>query len=182
MLNISIPGGDYFDEEKQIFIKIHSVEIELEHSLIAISKWESKHHKVFLSKDEKTSEEILDYIRCMTITKNVDPNAYFRLTPSLIKTIVEYIEDPTSACKFKKDENEKTCNEPMTSEFIYYCMAAAQMPIEYENWHINRLMNVLKIFGKKNAPKKKYTKAEQIERYRQMNEINKAKFAAMKDQ
>ena len=84
MLRITIPATEYFNEETNEFISGgDAIEVRLEHSLVSISKWESKWEKAFLGKKEKTDEELLDYIRCMTITSDVPKDANLRLTPAL---------------------------------------------------------------------------------------------------
>ena len=59
---------------------------------MSISKWESKFHKPFLGKDNKTDQELIYYIKCMTITQNVSDEVYNRLTYKNIDDITKYIE------------------------------------------------------------------------------------------
>ena len=103
MLQITIPAIEMFDEQKQEFVSTKEQTLCLEHSLVSLSKWESKWHKAFLSKEPKTNEETIDYIKCMTITQNVDPNIYLCLTRENIEQVNQYIEDPMTATWFSEE-------------------------------------------------------------------------------
>lgn len=160
MLQIVVPGMEFYDEEKNEFIPAQKDQIlQLEHSLVSLSKWESRWHKAFLSKQEKTSEEVLDYIRCMTITRNVDPSVYDRLTSDNINQINSYIEDSMTATYFSEDRSTpKASREVVTSELIYYWMIAQGIPIECEKWHLSRLLTLIRVCSVKNSPPKKMSK------------------------
>lgn len=178
MLNLVIPASEYFDNEREIFINFPETKLQLEHSLIAVSKWESKWKKPFLSKRyEKTKEEFLDYIRCMTINRDVDPNVYQRLEKKTLKKIQDYMDDPHSATTFyDKKEQKGGRTETITAELIYYWMTSAQIPFECEKWHLNNLMNLLRIAGIKNSGKSnKMSKKDTHNYYRALNEARKAK-------
>lgn len=175
MLTITVPYREQFNSETQEFIYTKETKLVLEHSLLSIAKWEAKWHKVFLGKNKKTPEETLDYIRCMTITQNVDPNVYYALTEENLTEIDDYINDPMSALIFK-DEKNKQSKEPITNELIYYWMTTLNIPVEFEKWHVNRLLSLIKLAGIKNQPKKKTSQKELIDRYHEINEANKKKF------
>lgn len=175
MLTITIPKTEQFDSDKQEFIYVKETKLTLEHSLLAIAKWESKWHKVFLGKEKKTQEEIIDYIKCMTITPNVDPNVYYALTEDNIKEIDSYINNPMSAISFPESQNKRS-REAITNELIYYWMISLNIPVEFEKWHINRLLTLIRLTSAKNNPKKKTDQRELIDRYREINERNKKKF------
>lgn len=161
MLTIVIPGREEYNEQTNEFIQTPSTKLTLEHSLVSISKWESKWHKPFLSKENKTSEEIIDYVKCMTITQNIDPNAYRLLTDSNLKEINAYIEDPMTATWFNERKNGGgRSSEQITSELIYYWMTALQIPFECQKWHLNRLLTLIRICNIKNQPQKKQSKRE----------------------
>ena len=181
MLTIVVPSGELFDEENSKFIKIKGATLQLEHSLVSISKWEAKWHKIFLDeKTKKTEEEILDYIKCMTLTQNVDPMVYYIMSPDNIKKINEYINNPMSATTFNEAQLKKMSmgkprqDEKMSSEMIYYWMVAAQIPFECQKWHLNRLLTLIRICGIKSESPKKMSKAEVAERYRQTNAARRA--------
>lgn len=171
MLELEIQGKEFFDEDTMSFIEIKSQTLKLEHSLISISKWESKWCKPFLD-SVKTVRETLDYIRCMTIGGCSDPNIYFCITNEQIKQINEYIKDPMSATTFNDRELKGRSNrngELVTSEVIYYWMVSFRIPTEYEKWHLNRLMNLIKICEIKSRPPKKM---KQNDILRQNAELN----------
>lgn len=160
MLQILIPGIELYDEKKNLFIPAQKDQaLQLEHSLVSLSKWESRWHKAFLTKREKTPEEVLDYIRCMTITKNVDPSVYDRLTSDNILQIDNYIGDSMTATYFSEDHTKpKASREVVTSELIYYWMIAQGIPIECERWHLSRLLTLIRVCSIKNSPPKKMSR------------------------
>ena len=153
MLLLTIPPIEMFNEKTSEFVYSKETKISLEHSLVSLSKWESRWNKPFLSKDNKTLEETIDYIRCMTITQNVDPEVYFRLTDENINTINKYIESPMTATTFS--DNGHSSREIITSELIYYWMISLNIPMECQKWHLNRLLTLIRVCNIKNAPAKK---------------------------
>ena len=122
MLKITVKGRDFYDEETEEFVSSKDTVLHLEHSLISLAKWESKWHKPFLSTDNKTEEEMLDYIRCMTITQNVDDKVYLGLSAENIYEIKTYMEDTMTAKWFNDRHNPKTRQKSVTAELIYYWM------------------------------------------------------------
>lgn len=169
MLQIIVPKTELWDEEKEEFIYVKEHKLQLEHSLVSISKWESKWCKSYFSKKEKTKEEILDYIRCMTITQNVDPYVYYCLTKDNEEQIKKYIESPMTGLRFPKDGKTAPSREVVTSEVIYYWMIALGIPFECQKWHINRLMSLIKVCNIKNKPSKKLSGREVAERHAAIN-------------
>lgn len=169
MLQITVPALEGWDESKQEFVDYKAQTLQLEHSLIAISKWESKWHKPFLVKEQKTKEETLDYIKCMTITQNVDPEVYNRLTQDNIDEINSYIDNPMTATTFSDEQNGKPSREIITSELIDYWMIANNIPVEFRKWHLNRLITLIKICSIKNAPPKKQSKQDILRRNAALN-------------
>lgn len=156
MLELTIESGEVFDENSNEFISVPGKTIRLEHSLVSISKWESKWKKPFLTKDSKTDEETLDYIRAMTITQNVDPIIYRFLTNEHMRMVSEYVEDSMTATWFVENNQPSPPNkETITSELIYYWMIANQIPMECQKWHINRLLTLIRVCSIKNQPSKK---------------------------
>jgi hypothetical protein len=176
MLRITVPAGELWDEQEERFISTKEQTLQLEHSLVSLSKWESRWHKPFLSKVEKTNEEMLDYIKCMTITQNVDPNVYKRLTPENFREINEYIDNPMTATTFSEDKSAKKSREIITSELIYYWMVALNIPPEYQKWHLNRLITLVRVCNVKNEPPKKGNKKDIMRRYAEMNAANRKRF------
>lgn len=158
MLQVTIPAAEYFDERTDEFIETKAYTLQLEHSLISISKWEAKWCKPFLGKENKTEEETLDYIRCMTITQNVDPMAYNALPNSEIQRIKDYINAPMTATWFNDRDKRPPSRRVITSELVYYWMIAQNIPIECEKWHFNRLMTLIRVCSEKSQPPKKMSK------------------------
>ena len=169
MLTITIPATEEFDEIKGEFITTREQTLQLEHSLISISKWESKWCKPFLAKQDKTREEVIDYVKCMTLNKNVNDDVYRCLTQDNITAINEYIGAPMTATYFSNQDKGKRNNEQITSELIYYWMIALQIPFECQKWHINRLLTLIRVCNVKNTPPKKMSKREIISRNAALN-------------
>lgn len=158
MLQITVPGTELFDESTETFIQTKDTQLKLEHSLLSISKWESKWCKPFLEtnkENRRTSKEMRDYIECMTLNSNVSKNVYNALTQENLKTIIRYINHPMTASTVNDMQKRNPFSrEIVTSELIYYWMIAYQIPFECEKWHINRLIMLIKICNAKNNPKK----------------------------
>ena len=175
MLQITVPETELFDEKTETFIHIKSTQLKLEHSLLSISKWESKWCKPFLSKDandHRTNKEMLDYIKCMTLN-TVPKEVYSALTQENLQTITNYINHPMTASTVTiPEKNVPFRKEIVTSELIYYWMIACQIPFECEKWHINRLIMLIKICNAKNNPKK-MTKEEVLAQNRALNKARR---------
>lgn len=155
MLRIHIPDQEDWDERNETFVSIKGQTLQLEHSLVSISKWESKWHKAFLSKRPKTREESLDYIRCMTITQNVDPIIYKHIPGKIMAEIDRYISEPMTAVYFHDQSKDTPNRDTITAEVIYYWMISNKIPFECQKWHLNRLLALIRVCSIKNAPKKK---------------------------
>lgn len=173
MLEIVIPEQHYefYDEESERFFEVNVKEtkLQLEHSLISLKKWEQKWHKPFLSKSDQLSyEELLDYIRCMSLSHGIDPEVYRWIPKELIEKIVAYIKDPMTATWFKENDMvgaQKTTKEIITAEIIYYWMITLNIPVEFQKWHLNQLLTLIKVVNIKNQkPKKKDPKTVAKER------------------
>lgn len=177
MLRIKVPAHEVYDESKNEFVEIKEQTLIMEHSLISISKWEAKWHKPYLSNSEKTSAEVFDYLRCMTIQpSNVDPNVYRCLTSENVEEISNYIKDPMTATTISHF-GRTTSREVLTSEVIYYYMIAQNIPVEFEKWHINRLITLIEVCAIKNNPKqKKMSRSEIAKQNRAINKARRAKY------
>lgn len=176
MLPIHIPRGEFWDERSERFVYTKETTLKLEHSLISISKWEAKWGLPFFD-TEKTEEQSLDYIRCMTLNTDVDPLVYYKLTPKDGDRINEYISSPMTATTISdlSTKQSKRNSERITSELIYYWMFSFNIPIETEKWHINRLIMLIRVFSEKNKPQKKMTQKEVMEQNKALNAARKAK-------
>ena len=169
MLEITIPAIELWDEEKQEFINKKEQTLQLEHSLVSLSKWESKWCKSFLYTKNKTFEETLDYIKCMTITQNVSDDVYTRLTNQNIEDINNYIAAPMTATVFYDNKNQGGKNETVTAELIYYWMISLNIPFECQKWHLNKLITLIRVCNVKNTPPKKMSKRELMSRNASLN-------------
>ena len=181
MLRIEVqlsPEG--WDEEKEEFVESKTQVLQLEHSLVSLSKWEAKWCKPFLSKDERTYEETIDYIRCMTITQNVNPDVYKHLSNKNIEDVNKYIQASMTATWFVEDRKlngrRGGSSEQITSELIYYWMISENIPVEFERWHINRLMTLIKVCNIKNTPPKKMGRRELMNRNAALNASRRQRF------
>lgn len=183
MLTIEIPSREFFIPDKNEFLQIKGRTLQLEHSLISISKWESKWKKAFLKKDpERTEEQMLDYVRCMILTQNVDPKVYLNIDADLMNQINEYINDPMTATVINKIVDGKGSNggagrDTVTSELIYYWMVALQIPFECQKWHLNRLLTLIDVCHVKNKPPEKLNEAQRRAQASRWSAINAARRA-----
>lgn len=169
MLKIVIPEWEYYNEKTGEFVAVKEWELSMEHSLVSISKWESIWHKAFLKKENKTSEEMFSYIKCMTLTQNVPEYVYAGLTVANYNAIQKYIEDPMTATWFNDKDKKPPSREIVTSELIYYWMIALNIPFECQKWHLNRLLTLIKICNIKNSPAKKMPKRAQAQQTASIN-------------
>lgn len=173
MLEININEEEIWDEVKEEFVKTRGCRLKLEHSLVSISKWEAKYYKPYLS-TEKTTEETIDYIKFMTINQNVPDEVYAYLTPKHISMVEEYINDPMTAATFNNVKKTTSSGEFITSETIYWWMIKLQIPVEFQKWHLNRLMTLIEFCSVKEQPEKKMTKNEIYARNKALNAQRKA--------
>lgn len=173
MLTVTIPSTELFDERTQEFIYVKEQNLVLEHSLKSLAKWESKWHKPFISRDDRTPEELLDYIKCMTLTQNVKNEIYDCLTVDNINQIVAYMEDPMTATTIREDPTAPKSRRVVTAEIIYYDMIALNIPFECEKWHLNRLLKLIQVCSEMNKPKKKMGRRDLMQRNRSLNNARK---------
>ena len=187
MLTLHIKEEELYDEKSDTFINLKPETVSLEHSLISLSKWEAHYHKPFLSKAEKTPEETIYYIGCMLVGNvgNINLTVH-RITKdkSLMDKIHAYIMDPACATTINHGKKKGRHEEVVTAEIIYYDMIALQIPKEYEKRHLNRLMTLIEVCSIKNSPKKNNNMAmnDVYAKQRAINEANKARLAAAKEQ
>lgn len=176
MFTVVIPEKEFFDESQMRFVKMEGGSFEIEHSLAAITKWEAKYKTAFLSSVDKTVEESLDYIRCMTITPDVDPDLYYRIDNELMQQINDYIGEKQTATQIRMLPGRKQKPEIITAEIVYYWMISLGIPSEYDRWHFNRLLTLIEVFNAKNGPQKKMTQKDILAQNRALNEARKAKY------
>ncbi len=173
-ITITIPAKELFDSKTNRFISVKKQVITMEHSLLSVAKWESKHHKPYLSRDPKTDEESMDYLRCMCITPDVDINAFYALDQKTIQSIADYISDPMTATTFSNTD-KRPSREIITNELIYFWMTNFNIPFDpCQKWHLNRLMTLIQVAALKNQPPKKMGMRDIAKQYGNLNAQRRA--------
>lgn len=180
MLKIVVPGRELFDTEKEEFIQVKETVLQLEHSLISLRKWEEKYHVPFLKDDNKTGEEMLNYIKCMCVSpKEVDDNVFICLTEKDFEDIYNYIKNPMTASWIHEPPGggaNTIRGEIITSEIIYYWMITLNIPIEFEKRHLNQLIMLIRVINAKNEKPKKMGKREAAMERARINAERRKKF------
>lgn len=174
MLTIHIPETDLYDYQLERFYTVKEVDLFLEHSLVSLSKWESKHHKPLLENNEINNDDLIDYIKCMTINKKVDPLVYNCLTQEHFYKIKEYMDNPMTATWFSNVKEERGSSQKVTAELIYSWMIDLGIWKECEKWHLRRLVTLIRVRSEELKPKSK-NKAEAIAHYRNLKSMRRAK-------
>lgn len=185
MLELKIDSKEGWDASKNEFVTTKATTLYLEHSLVSLSKWEAKYRKPYISTEQKTKEEILDYIKFMTITQNVDPAIYNLLGADELKKINDYISDTATATWFTTRKQtgapqSKPNKEVITAELIYYWMISYNIPFECQKWHLNRLLTLIRICNIKDAQQNgrntKMSKRDILSQNRALNAARRQKF------
>lgn len=182
-LKIKFPKTEYFDENSQRFITLEPIELRFEHSLYAISKWESVIKKPFFPSnkgDTMTNEELLFYIQCMIMDESFEPKELlYRLDEETITKLKDYISDNMTATWFNDSRKVNIVGKPhkeaVTSEMIYYYMFSLGIPIYCEHWPITRLTTLIRIFAVKNDNKPMSRREEAVSR----TELNRLRREAL---
>lgn len=176
MLKLIIPGKELFDEETQRFEYTDPFELEMEHSLVSLSKWESFYEKPFLSDQPKTREETIYYLECMCLTEGFDVSQLSTLSAEELDQVNKYISKKQTATWFSEssEPGRAKSSQVITSEVIYYWMISLNVPMECQYWHLNRLLTLIRVINAKNQPAKKMSKAEAAARSRELNKMRKA--------
>lgn len=176
MLTLTILGQEYFDTDKQEFVYPESVVLELEHSLVSLSKWEQIWEKPFLAPGEKTTEEVYSYIKCMCLNDDVTDEQLKFLSAENMTQINEHLDAKMTATTFHEIPGQPNSRgrEQVTNELIYYWMVSFKIPFETQYWHLNRLITLIKVLNAKNQPAKKMGRREQMSQQRQLNAQRRA--------
>ena len=162
-----------WDEAREMFITTKEKTLTLEHSLVSISKWEAALGIPFLAKTNKTRDELIEYIKCMTLTQNVDPEIYGCITNEHISQILKYIDAPMTATRINSPAQSKASRKIITSEEIYYLMITYGIPIEFQKWHLNRLFTLIRVCEIKNKKPRKMSRAEIYKHNTALNEARR---------
>lgn len=170
MLKIIVPGTEMFDDSTQEFTTVDDVTLELEHSLVSLSKWESIHEIPFLGKEEKTTAQIISYIKCMTLTPDVSDEVYQNLSNQNFDAVSEYIDAKMTATWFNEAPGAPKSREVITAELIYHWMVVFQIPFECQYWHLNRLFTLIRVCNIKQSKPEKMSRSEIAARNRELNE------------
>lgn len=176
MLKIIVPGEESWDAENRVFVTIGDVELELEHSLVSLSKWESEFEKPLLSEEKKTDDEIFAYFKAMTLTPDVPPEVFDRLSSENLNQINSYISGKMTATWFREEIKQPKSSETITAELVYYWMFTCGIPMECENWHLSRLFTLIRIFNVKNSKPQKRSPAEIAAERRRLNEERRKQY------
>lgn len=173
MLELKLERQEFYDEEKNEFFTTEPIELRFEHSLVTLSKWESKFEKRFLDEAEKTNEEILGYVECMLLDDIDFSKVKSRLNQSHMTQINAYINAKNSATTFNEVQNSRGQTEAITSELIYYWMTIFKVPLACEDWHLNRLFTFIRVCNLKQQKPKKRSPHEIARERAEINERRK---------
>lgn len=158
VLDLYVPGKEFWNSELQEFIYTKDITLHLKHSLVSLTRWEQHYKRRFLDDGPKNEEEYRFYIQCMTLNKDVDPLVYTVLQEDDMKKVTDYLHDSMTATTLPKQNNNRTNSEKLSSELIYYYMSALNIPFECEKWFLNNLITLISIASIKNNPQEKKTK------------------------
>lgn len=175
MLTITTSDTEYYNDETSEFVFVKGRIIDLEHSLVSLSKWESKWGKPFLSKELKTDKESKDYIRCMCIDRNVSDDVINALFNEYAEVIKQYISAKMTATTFSDIHRPVGTSEIITAELIYYWMISFNIPFECEKWHLNRLLTLVRVCSIKNTPPQKVPRSAILSRNAALNAARRKK-------
>ena len=176
MLKLIISGDEFYNEETEEFTFSEPIVLELEHSLVSLSKWESKFERPFLSGGVRTIHDTLSYVEAMILTPNYPEDIVKQFKQEDLDKVNQYIGSNQTATTFgtMPEQTHKSKGETITAELIYYWMVAFSIPFECETWHLNRLFSLVRICNLKNSKPKKMSKSEIAARNRALNEKRRA--------
>lgn len=161
MLTVTVPLSESFNEATGEFIT-EGCDLDFEHSLVSLSKWESHYEKPFLNKEEKTSEEALFYFqKCMLLTKNPPEGIFQKLSKGNSEDLQNYINAKRTATWFNDPKNRPTnSSQTITSAVIYGWMVHLEIPFETQHWHLNELFTLIRVCNEQRKPAKKMSRGD----------------------
>lgn len=174
MLKLIVKGTETYDQKSNTFSEVGGFEVQLEHSLLSLSKWESKFQKPFLSNEKMNTEEVVYYIMCMVVGEEITKEMATETARQFPEEINTYINSSQSATTFGKMPQKQINGEVITSELIYYWMVAFTITFETEHWHLNRLFSLIRICNEKNEKPKKLSRTEIAMRNKELNDKRRA--------
>lgn len=154
-------------------VEVMGTQLEFEHSLVSLSKWESIHEKPFFAwnkNDTKTEEEMISYFKCMLVSPVDKAYLVSEMSPKQQIALVEYINSSRTATTVREIQSKPGAKENVTSELIYYWMISFNIPFEAQHWHLNRLVTLVRVCGAKNSPPQKMSASAAAAKYRELNE------------
>lgn len=179
MYELKVKGGELYNNLTKEFIYVKPHTLIIEHSLISLHAWEAIWHIPFLGDQKLNYEQIVSYIKCMTLNHDVDPNIYLFITDENIKEVNAYIDNPMTATWFgdglgTSKKKKKRAGRIVTAELLYYYMLSLNIPFECRKWHLNQLITLIKVCNEENeTPNKKVSKRDFIKRRDEINEMRK---------
>jgi len=179
MLRLTVVTEEGFDDESQRFVPAATFDLELEHSLVSLSKWESRFEKPFLTSKDKSPEELLAYLEMMCLTTEIPPEVFPKFSRDNLDELNKYINSRQTATWFN-DKDQRPSRDVITSELIYYWMVAFNIPFECQFWHLNRLLTLIKVCNIKNTPPQKGRRMNRAEAMSRQNSLNAQRRAAAK--
>lgn len=175
MLKLTVLGTETFNDVTSEFGSEGDVVLELEHSLVSLSKWEAEFEKPFLTNDQKTAVEILAYIKAMCLDPDIPESVFEKLSGENFREINSYIDAKMTATWFNENRSAPS-REVVTSELIYYWMTVYTIPFSCETWHLNRLFTLIRICNIKHDKPKTMSRSDQAAEQRRLNNERKNRF------
>src|SRR3954469_7080143 len=176
MLTITVPGQEVYDESTGLLSTVNDVHLELEHSLVSLSKWEQIFEKSFIGTETKTNDELFAYMQCMVTTPDYPAEVWLRLSEENVEKINDYISAKMTATTFLDPPGAPKTREVITAELIYYWMTVFNIPFECQHWHLNRLFTLIRVCNVKQSKPKKMSSAEASRQRAELNAQRRAKY------
>lgn len=175
MITIDLGTLEYYDSEKNEFVYEEGGKVRFEYSLKMLYEWEGKWKKAFLKGNKNlTTEEAVDFYIMMAL----DPIDKKFMTGEAMETLSKYVNDPQTATTFADGQNGNTSpskGKIFTSEELYAMMITSNVPLDFENRNLNRLITILRVISVQNTPPKKMSKNDIYRQNAALNAERKAR-------